>query len=301
MSDILFDLELTTRRHVVETSGLKMQGQYLGQTQKVVENNLNQARGGLLFIDEAYTLGQGMFGSEACDTLVAAMTDPQYAGLVVVIAGYPKDIDNMLARNAGLKSRFTHTLEFPDWEVDDCVKFFLKKAKMNGFEVPGKGDKILQLGFRALQARDGFGNARDVDAVWKATCRFRADRIIIKGDERKQFAESDLQQATEELINGRNFAREKQPMTKNFALNQQQTPPCMDLEDSAYKHHNDAPIIMQAPDEMEEVCANEKNERTIQTGQDKSEEALQSDNGRDPNVSDEIWAELQIAKVTEEQ
>jgi len=90
MSNVLFDLELTARRHVEETSGLKVQGQYVGQTPKVVEQSLDKAKGGLLFIDEAYTLGQGQFGSEACDTLVAAMTDPQYAGLVVVIAGYPK-------------------------------------------------------------------------------------------------------------------------------------------------------------------------------------------------------------------
>lgn len=136
MSNILFDLELTACRHVEETNGLKLQNQYLGQTQKVVESILDKAKGGLLFIDEAYTVGQEMFGSEACDTLVAAMTDPQYAGLVVVIAGYPKDIDDMLARNAGLKSRFTHTLEFPDWEINDCVEYFLERAKMKGFRLP---------------------------------------------------------------------------------------------------------------------------------------------------------------------
>lgn len=136
MSNILFDLELTACRHVEETNGLKLQGQYLGQTQKVVESILDKAKGGLLFIDESYMLGQEMFGSEACDTLVAAMTDPQYAGLVVVIAGYPKDIDDMLARNAGLKSRFTHTLEFPDWEDNDCVEYFLERAKMKGFRLP---------------------------------------------------------------------------------------------------------------------------------------------------------------------
>jgi len=84
----------------------------------------------------------------------------------------------MLARNAGLKSRFTHTLEFPDWEVNDCVKCFLEKANMKGFDIADGGADILQKGFGELQALDGFGNARDVDAVWKATCRFRADRVI---------------------------------------------------------------------------------------------------------------------------
>ncbi|KAL7555187.1 hypothetical protein ACHAWF_018836, partial [Thalassiosira exigua] len=177
MSDILFDLELTTRKHVEETSGLNLQGQYLGQTAKVVEKALDKAKGGVLFIDEAYTLGQGRFGSEACDTLVAAMTSPKYAGVVVVIAGYPRDIDNMLRSNSGLKSRFTHTLEFPDWDVDDCVNCFVARAEAKGFEIADNGVDLLQQGFKKLKPLDGFGNARDVDAVWRASMRFRADRV----------------------------------------------------------------------------------------------------------------------------
>ena len=133
MSDVLFDLGITARKHVEETSGLNLQGQHVGSTKKIVEENLEKAKGGVLFIDEAYTLGEGQYGSEACDTLVAAMTNPQYANIVIVIAGYPKDIDEMLKSNAGLKSRFTHTLEFPDWKAIDCENAVRKRAKLKDF------------------------------------------------------------------------------------------------------------------------------------------------------------------------
>ncbi|KAL3783915.1 hypothetical protein ACHAW5_011038 [Stephanodiscus triporus] len=301
MSNILFDLELTARRHVEETSGLMLQGQYLGQTQKVVENILDKAKGGLLFIDEAYTLGQGMFGSEACNTLVAAMTDPRYAGVVVVIAGYPKDIDDMLACNAGFKSRFTHTLDFPDWDVNDCVQCFLERIKMKGFEIADGGADILHKGFGELQALDGFGNARDVDAVWRATCRFRASRVIACNDGRKRFEETDLQQATEELINSRSFAKGKQSMATNATLDQQlQTSQFMESEDLNYNLFEDAPQITQMPEKVEEVRAEEVDTERIDTGEYASQGVLQPANGRDSGVSDAVWAELQMAKQAEE-
>lgn len=79
-------------------------GEYVGQTKKKVQQKLDAARGGVLFIDEAYELGKGTFGEEALTTILAAMTDPEYK-LVIIIAGYPKDMEKMLARNVRLKSR----------------------------------------------------------------------------------------------------------------------------------------------------------------------------------------------------
>ena len=79
LADVLCGLGLISRRHVEETSGLEMTGQYMGQTKEKVHGRLAKAKGGVLFIDEAHTLGQGQFGSEVCNTLVAAMTDPHYA------------------------------------------------------------------------------------------------------------------------------------------------------------------------------------------------------------------------------
>ena len=79
-------------------------GEYVGQTKTKVTEKLDAAKGGVLFIDEAYELGKGIYGEEAMTTILAAMTDPEYK-LVIIIAGYPNDMEEMLARNVGLKSR----------------------------------------------------------------------------------------------------------------------------------------------------------------------------------------------------
>ncbi|CAK9039190.1 Protein CbbX, partial [Durusdinium trenchii] len=99
MARILFQLRLLGSENVQETSGLNLTGEYVGQTKKKVEEKLDAAKGGVLFIDEAYELGKGRFGAEACTAIVAAMTDPKYKGVVIIIAGYPGDIDKMLNTN----------------------------------------------------------------------------------------------------------------------------------------------------------------------------------------------------------
>ena len=128
-------------------------------------NRLNAARGGILFIDEAYDLGKGQYGVEAMNTLVAAMTSPVYKGTVIIIAGYSKDIREMLERNAGamarkklyltnltslnfcwrhdsffqlwlltgLKSRFQRFWNFEKWSCENCVKFIEEKAKTDHY------------------------------------------------------------------------------------------------------------------------------------------------------------------------
>jgi hypothetical protein len=92
-------------------------------------------KGGFLFIDESYNLRIGPFGKEACDTIVAAMTSDAYQDVVIVIAGYPRQIDEMLDSNQSLKSRFNHFFEFPDWTPDNCRVFFDLIAKTKGFDL----------------------------------------------------------------------------------------------------------------------------------------------------------------------
>eukprot|EP00966_Prymnesium_polylepis_P189389 4388063-Prymnesium_polylepis.1 len=186
---ILHKLDLISRYHVEETSGLNLTGQYIGETKKKVEEQLSgveilppqldKAKGGVLFIDEAYELGKSQFGEEACTALVAAMTDPQYAGLVIIMAGYQAEMSKMLDTNPGLKSRMRHTLEFPDWAPENCVSFFMKKARSLDFQFDAAVlTPILQHGFKKLLPLDGWGNARDVELVWMSTKENRADRLM---------------------------------------------------------------------------------------------------------------------------
>ena len=191
LGEILFSLGLLAKKTVVETTGLELTGEYLGQTKTKVTEKLKEALGGVLFIDEAYELGKGMYGSEACSALVAAMTNPKYSSLVIVMAGYPSDIMGMLDTNLGLKSRVSHFLQFPDWSPEDCATYFFRACGEAGFQFEGtaeddasRGDaervkqEVLLSAFEELRQCNGWGNARDVHQFLKLAKESRATRLM---------------------------------------------------------------------------------------------------------------------------
>jgi hypothetical protein len=150
----------------------------LGQTSAKVNEVLREAKGGILFIDEAYNLGQGPYGKEACDTIVAAMTSDDFQDVQIVIAGYPREIEEMFRANSGLKSRFTHFFDFPDWTDEDCVEFFCGRARREGFAELGEDARgALRSGFAELLALEGWANGRDVVRVYDEAQSLRAERV----------------------------------------------------------------------------------------------------------------------------
>jgi AAA+ superfamily predicted ATPase len=127
MAQILKELGVLVTDNIVTCSVLDLQGSYVGQTKDKVNEMMEQAQGGVLFIDEAYTLGggtgRGTFSQEAADQLVKLMTDPEHLKkTVVILAGYKKPMERMIEHaDEGLRSRFEGRIEFPDWSTDDCV------------------------------------------------------------------------------------------------------------------------------------------------------------------------------------
>jgi AAA+ superfamily predicted ATPase len=158
MAKILFQMDCLATEQIIETSGLQLTGDYLGQTKTKVTQKMSEAKGGVLFIDEAYELGKGMYGNEAMTTILEGMTSPEYKGLVIVIAGYTNEIDEMLDRNPGLKSRFTEYLEFKDWLPANCVSLFVSYANKDGFTVVHDAEHRLLAGFEVLQKLQGWAN-----------------------------------------------------------------------------------------------------------------------------------------------
>ena len=178
IADVLFGLGLKPSNKIVEKSALDLTAEHVGHTKKKVNEALKEAKGGILFIDEAYNLGEGVYGKEACDTIVAAMTSPDFQDVSIVIAGYQDEINEMLNTNSGLKSRFTHFFDFPDWEAEDCVKFFSMLAEKEHFSL---GDGVMDeidRGCSVLSKLDGWGNGRDVTKLWKESKGQRAHRGI---------------------------------------------------------------------------------------------------------------------------
>ncbi|XP_066921713.1 uncharacterized protein [Clytia hemisphaerica] len=299
MAKILFDLGLLPRNHVEQTSGLDLTGEYVGQTKKKVQERLDAAKGGVLFIDEAYELGKGMYGEEALTTLLAAMTDPEYK-LVIIIAGYPKDMEQMLARNVGLKSRFTRYMDFLDWTSEDCVKFFIKKAENDNFAIDEQTKNIVGKGCEELRSYPGWGNARDLIAMWKVIIEQRASRVVNAPEDRKTITKEDCHKAVSKMLSERKpkvdskeheRSRKKDKERMMYDLMKQMT-----LDDAQ------KPVQMSTKQEVKiEEIKEEGGEEEVEEKMEKiTMKEEKKEEGRDAGVPDEVWEELQNAKMQEE-
>jgi AAA+ superfamily predicted ATPase len=184
LGKILFAYGLLAKPDVVETSATDLIGAYVGHSRKNVEEMMKAARGGVLFIDEAYGLGKGgAFTDEAVDQLVGMLTLPEYVGgkTVVILAGYTDEMHHMLEKNVGLKSRFTETIPFGDWAPKRCAELVVES--LGGGAAPLKlrdavnGVAVLERTFADLLERPGWANARDADQLTKKVIDARLNRV----------------------------------------------------------------------------------------------------------------------------
>lgn len=185
MGGLLHGLGVLVTDHVEVTSAVDLTGEVVGAAKKMVEEAIGRARGGVLFIDEAYMLGVGAYGEEAETKLVQVLTDPTYmTGTAVVLAGYEPEMRVMLARNAGLESRFQHVLHFPNWSGHDATRFVASKMVEDGF-TPEEGVVAqLEEKFNELASRPGWANARDAISVWRDKIQYaRASRVFQEAPE----------------------------------------------------------------------------------------------------------------------
>jgi SpoVK/Ycf46/Vps4 family AAA+-type ATPase len=169
MATVLHSYGLLATDHVELTSAQDLCGSYVGQTAPKVEAKMQAARGGVLFIDEAYELGKGVYGEEALVKLLSMLTEPDYMGnMVVILAGYHEQMHQMMELNPGLKSRFQDFVEFPNWIPSRCSEF-VKKQLVNergykfGHDEAEQKEmfQMLEDGFETLSKRSGWANARD--------------------------------------------------------------------------------------------------------------------------------------------
>jgi len=146
VANILAGLGVIAEPKLVETSRKDFVGEYLGHTAVETSKVIDRALGGVLFIDEAYTLiqdglqGGDAFGSEAIDTLLARMENDRDR-LVVIIAGYSSDIDRLLEANDGLRSRFATRIEFESYSPEEIVEIAKVIAKSNDSAIDDEAAK----------------------------------------------------------------------------------------------------------------------------------------------------------------
>jgi SpoVK/Ycf46/Vps4 family AAA+-type ATPase len=172
-------LGLLSSGHLVEVSRGDLIGEYLGQTAPKVRSAVARALGGVLFIDEAYSLADSWYddyGSEAVAELVKLMEEHR-EDLVVIVAGYDGEMAKFLAKNPGLASRFPNTLQFPDYTDDELVEIFEAMAKKAGYELhKGVSPAIRELLKRTSRGKS-FGNGRFVRNVFDRAVALQGSRI----------------------------------------------------------------------------------------------------------------------------
>ncbi|WP_240418752.1 AAA family ATPase [Paenibacillus periandrae] len=163
---------------VVETDRSGLVAGYLGQTALKTKDVIDQALGGVLFIDEAYSLasGQDDFGKEAIDTLVKAMDDYRDR-LVVILAGYEQDMDDFIASNAGLKSRFPNIISFPDYAPEEMLQISRLIFKSKGYQAAAGADTALLGLFLQYIGDPTAGNGRLVRNICEKAIRNHAVRL----------------------------------------------------------------------------------------------------------------------------
>ena len=164
MSRIYHSLDILSKGQLVEVDRSGLVAGYVGQTAIKTKKVVDAALGGVLFIDEAYSLYRGeqdSFGLEAIDTLVKGMEDHRDE-LVVILAGYTKEMEVFLTANSGLASRFPNKIEFPDYTADELLDITAVLAKGKGYRL-AEGCTFPLLGYykrrQALDSRTA-GNGR---------------------------------------------------------------------------------------------------------------------------------------------
>ena len=174
------DMGLLKQGHLVETDRGGLVAEYAGQTGKKTEELFRSALGGVLFIDEAYALGSdnGGFGKEAIDTLVKLIED--YRGeIVVILAGYKKEMADFMKSNSGLESRFPLVIDFPDYKPDDLYAIGLNMIAAKGFIINEAARDVFkeQIISAHKSATAHSGNARMVRNMVEKIKRNQSARI----------------------------------------------------------------------------------------------------------------------------
>jgi stage V sporulation protein K len=182
LAKLFQDMGLLTKGHLVEVERADLVGEYIGHTAQKTRELVKRALGGVLFVDEAYSLARGGekdFGKEAIDTLVKAMEDYKNQ-FVLILAGYTMEIDDFLLTNPGLPSRFPIRMTFPDYTVDQLIQIAEVMAKERDYTLlPQTLFKLRELLVQEkANSPYSFSNARFVRNVLERSIRHQAVRLL---------------------------------------------------------------------------------------------------------------------------
>jgi stage V sporulation protein K len=182
LAKLFYEMNVLSKGHFIEAERADLVGEYIGHTAQKTRDLVEKATGGVLFIDEAYSLARGGekdFGKEAIDTLVKQMEDRNNE-FILILAGYPNEMERFLSLNPGLKSRFPITLDFEDYSVDQLLKIANQMALEREYQLTKEAElKLKDYLIRKKQNyTDHFSNARFIRNTIEKSIRKHAVRLM---------------------------------------------------------------------------------------------------------------------------
>ncbi|MBR5280987.1 MAG: AAA family ATPase [Clostridia bacterium] len=179
-AQIMKDNGLLSKGHLVEVGRSDLVGQFVGWTAKTVQARFKEAAGGVLFIDEAYSLvddRNGSFGDEAINTIVQEMENRR-KDLVVILAGYPDKMEEFMRKNPGLRSRIAFHVPFADYNTAELCEIATLMSKKKGLSFDKEAMRKMETIFDTVVAQDDFGNGRFVRNLLEQAQMNQASRLL---------------------------------------------------------------------------------------------------------------------------
>lgn len=179
LAGIMKEDKISTTGAFVECGRSDLVGKYVGWTAKIVKEKFKEASGGILFIDEAYSLldDSNSFGAEAINTIVQEMENHR-DDVLVIFAGYPDMMNDFIDSNAGLRSRIAFHVDFPDYDVDELNEILCVMAKDRGYRLNQGIRKKCRGIFADVVKEKNFGNGRYVRNLLDAAILHQAERLM---------------------------------------------------------------------------------------------------------------------------
>lgn len=176
--------------HMVEAERADLVGEYIGHTAQKTRKMIQKALGGILFVDEAYALARGGerdFGKEAIDTMVKSLEDHK-DNLIIILAGYPKEMDEFLVSNPGLRSRFPLQMVFDDYTLEELIRIADTFVRSKEYTISPEARTYLYRVLSGMRVRGDLesGNARSVRNLIERAIRAQAVRLLNEEEYRRE-------------------------------------------------------------------------------------------------------------------
>ncbi|MDV2685519.1 stage V sporulation protein K [Alkalihalophilus lindianensis] len=185
IASFFHEMNVLAKGQLIEVERADLVGEYIGHTAQKTREVIKKANGGVLFIDEAYSLSRGGekdFGKEAIDTLVKAMEDQQHE-FVLILAGYSREMDYFLSLNPGLPSRFPIAIDFPNYTSEELIEMVRRMVNEREYELTAEGERHVKEHLRKLKKEQEktFSNGRYIRNIVEEAIRMQAVRLLKEG------------------------------------------------------------------------------------------------------------------------